>query len=156
MPHRPLQHLKIMIVDAQPLDVLLLEDMLDVAGFHHRKGLTDVKLMLSLFGSYQPDLVIMGIGAEDNDAKNDERKNESAMSLLKRLRNTVEDSDYRPILVLLNQDDSALKRKALQHGATDLLLKPLDHTDAMLRINNLLLARSLHLKQVYNASHHLN
>ncbi len=134
MPFRSFSSLKILIVDSNARDVLLLQDMLQVAGHVAHKGLTDTLLAPQLFRSYQPDLLILAL--------------QDDFSMLDELQENIDSDDYRPILVLLERDDSSLKRRALRHGATDFIMKPLDHTDAMLRIGNLLHSRFLHLQHM--------
>ena len=148
MPNQSLHQLKIMIVETKALDILVLQDMLSAEGYAHHKGLTDVTLMLELFHRYQPDLVVLEI--EKTAPGIDQKNNE--IPLLRQMRNAIEQTDYRPILALLSQDEPSFKRRVLQQGATDLLIKPLDHTDAMLRVSNLLRARLFHLQRQFRTT----
>jgi putative two-component system response regulator len=51
-----------------------------------------------------------------------------------------------PILVLTADVTDDLKHRALSSGAKDFLTKPLDYTEVVLRVRNLLEARLLQLK----------
>jgi putative two-component system response regulator len=61
----------------------------------------------------------------------------------------VPEGDYLPILVLTADATAETKQKALSMGAKDFLTKPLDATEVVLRIRNLLQTRYLQ-KQVQN------
>ena len=50
-----------------------------------------------------------------------------------------------PVVVLTADTNEETKRRALEAGATDFLLKPFDHTEVALRIRNLLKSRRAHL-----------
>src|SRR5438874_3148899 len=65
-------------------------------------------------------------------------------AILESLR--ADDSDvFLPIVVLTADTNEETKRRALQAGATDFLLKPFDHVEVALRIRNLLNSRLAHL-----------
>ena len=166
MPRQSLLHLKIMIVDNNPLDLLLLQDMLSEEGYSQLKSLTDAALSVEMYRAFNPDLLIFGLNnsapitdaptadastadASTADASTAEasaaEKRANALPWIKQLRAQVEETDYRPILALLEASDRKLKRQVLEGGATDFLVKPLDHTDAVLRVGNLLRARLFHL-----------
>ncbi len=156
MPRQSLLHLKIMIVDNNPLDLLLLQDMLSEEGYSQLKSLTDAALSVEMYRAFNPDLLIFGLNnsapitdASTADASTAEAsaagKRANALPWLEQLRAQVEETDYRPILALLEASDRKLKRQVLEGGATDFLVKPLDHTDAVLRVGNLLRARLFHL-----------
>ena len=156
MPRQSLLHLKIMIVDNNPLDLLLLQDMLSEEGYSQLKSLTDAALSVEMYRAFNPDLLIFGLNnsapitdAPTADASTAEasaaEKRANALPWLEQLRAQVEETDYRPILALLEASDRKLKRQVLEGGATDFLVKPLDHTDAVLRVGNLLRARLFHL-----------
>ena len=53
---------------------------------------------------------------------------------------------FLPVIVLTADANAETKRKALRAGATDFLLKPLDHLEVLLRIANLLEMRRLHIQ----------
>ena len=54
--------------------------------------------------------------------------------------------NYLPIIVLTADINPETRRRALAVGANDFLLKPFDHMEVVLRIENLLQTRSLHLQ----------
>jgi len=65
-------------------------------------------------------------------------------NILESLR--AEDTDlFLPVIVLTADTNEESKRRALEAGATDFLLKPFDHVEVALRIRNLLKSRRAHL-----------
>jgi putative two-component system response regulator len=53
---------------------------------------------------------------------------------------------FLPVIVLTADANENTKLRALRAGATDFLLKPFDQLEVLLRINNLLETRRLHLQ----------
>jgi putative two-component system response regulator len=55
------------------------------------------------------------------------------------------EENFLPVVVLTADTNEKTKRRALEAGATDFLLKPFDHVEVALRIRNLLNSRRAHL-----------
>jgi response regulator receiver domain-containing protein len=51
---------------------------------------------------------------------------------------------FLPVVILTADTNEETKRRALEAGATDFLLKPFDHVEVALRIRNLLKSRRAH------------
>ncbi len=67
------------------------------------------------------------------------------LTILHSLR-SAGDEVFLPVIVLTADANEETKRAALRAGATDFLLKPLDHLEVLLRIANLLEMRRLHVQ----------
>ena len=65
----------------------------------------------------------------------------SGLELLQRVQKTEQTRDL-PVIMLTGMKDRALKRQALDLGATDLLDKPLDPADLVARLRNVLRLKS--------------
>jgi len=65
-------------------------------------------------------------------------------AILEQLRADA-DEIFLPVVILTADTNEESKRRALQGGATDFLLKPFDHIEVALRIRNLLKSRRAHL-----------
>jgi putative two-component system response regulator len=65
-------------------------------------------------------------------------------AILERLRSETHET-FLPIVILTADTNEESKRRALEAGATDFLLKPFDHVEVALRIRNLLKSRRAHL-----------
>jgi putative two-component system response regulator len=131
-----IQNSRILIIDDQAENVLLLERTLRSAGYKHLKTLTDSRQVLSTFTEFQPDLVATDLRMPYIDG----------FSLIKQLRLWVPAGTFIPVLVLTADNSRQAKQEALALGAKDLLTKPIDLAEALLRIYNLLETRWLHVE----------
>lgn len=129
-----LLRMKILIVDDEPTNVALLEDVLSEAGYTRLKSLTDSRLALETCASFAPDLVLLDLMMPHVDG----------FSILDTLRLNGGDV-YLPVIVLTADVNERTKRRALCAGATDFLIKPLDQLEVLLRIANALETRRLHI-----------
>jgi len=130
---RTFPKMKILIVDDEPLNVALLEDMLTEAGYKHLKSVTDSRLALETCDSFAPDLILLDLMMPHVDG----------FAILHSIRSAGSEV-FLPVIVLTADANEATKRNALAAGATDFLLKPLDQLEVLLRIANLLEMRRLH------------
>jgi putative two-component system response regulator len=125
--------MKILIVDDEPANVALLEDMLGEQGYTHLKSTTDSRRVLELCDEFDPDLILLDLFMPHLDG----------FAVLESLRGDRSEV-YLPIIVLTADVNEETKRRALHCGATDFLNKPLDHIEVLLRIRNLLETRRIH------------
>jgi signal transduction histidine kinase len=131
---------KILIVDDEPGNVLLLEQMMIQEGYGNLHSTSDFTQSIGLFTEVQPDLVLLDLNMPRMDGFEvmEQLKKEDPESLV-------------PVLVLTAMKDEETKLRALRSGAKDFLSKPFDLTEASLRIKNLLEMRLLHQKiQMHN------
>lgn len=127
--------MKLLVVDDEPVNVALLDEMLAVAGFTHVKSITDSRLAVDTCASFAPDLVLLDLMMPHVDG----------FAVLESLRSD-QTGMFLPVIVLTADISEETKRRALRAGATDFLLKPFDHLEVLLRIANLLEMRRLHLQ----------
>lgn len=127
---------KILIVDDQSSNVLLLESILQEEDYTAYRGITDPRQALPIYLEYQPDLILLDL----------QMPYLNGFEVMNQLRARVPPGDFLPILVLTANITPEAKRQALAQGATDFLTKPFDQTEAVLRIRNLLQTRALHLQ----------
>ena len=125
--------MKILIVDDEPANVALLEDMLDEAGYTRVQSVTDSRTALETCRAFEPDLVLLDLMMPHIDG----------FAILDALR-SVPAELFLPVIVLTADVNEQTKRRALSAGATDFLLKPFDHLEVLLRIGNQLEMRRLH------------
>ena len=126
--------MRILIVDDEPVNVALLEDVLAENGYTRVHSITDSQLALETCKSFQPDLVLLDLMMPPPDG----------FAILESLR-AESDENFLPVVVLTADTNEQAKRRALEAGATDFLLKPFDQTEVLLRIRNLLKSRRAHL-----------
>ncbi|HEX9105661.1 MAG TPA: HD domain-containing phosphohydrolase [Longimicrobiales bacterium] len=131
-----LRDARILIVDDEPANVLLLERILKRDGYLQVRSTTDARRALPMFQEFAPDLVLLDLRMPHMDG----------FAVMEQLRPRVPMDAYLPILVLTADITPMAKEKALSGGARDFLTKPLDATEVLLRIRNLLETRFLHLE----------
>ncbi len=127
IPTTPYQHGKILIVDDELANVRFLEILLQQAGYCDVRSTTDAREALPLFAEMKPDLLLLDLSMPYLDG----------FAVMEQLQpqNSI---NPVPILVLTADATTAVKHRALRSGAQDFLTKPLDETEVLLRINNLL------------------
>lgn len=129
----PYARMKILIVDDEPANVALLEDMLSDRGYANLKSATDSREVVELYDSFDPDLILLDLFMPHVDG----------FSILEALR-ADRTEIFLPIIVLTADVNEETKLRALNLGATDFLNKPLDHIEVLLRIRNMLETRRIH------------
>jgi putative two-component system response regulator len=127
--------MKIVVIDDEPANVALLEAMLAEGGFTRVKTVTDSRLALETCVSFEPDLVLLDLMMPYIDG----------FTVLESLRAAAGEA-FLPVIVLTADANETTKLRALRAGATDFLLKPFDQLEVLLRMNNLLETRRLHLQ----------
>ena len=125
--------MKILIIDDEPANVALLEDLLGEAGYTRLRSVIDSRTALETCSTFEPDLILLDLMMPYVDG----------FAILETLR-SVPAELFLPIVVLTADVNEETKRRALRAGATDFLLKPFDHLEVLLRIGNLLETRRLH------------
>jgi len=131
-----LKQARILVVDDQEENVLILERMLHHEGYNHLRSTTDSRKVLSLFNEFLPDLILLDLMMPYLDG----------YAVMEQLKPLIPSDSYLPILVLTADITLQSKLKALSAGAKDFLTKPFGATEVLLRIRNLLETRFLHLE----------
>jgi putative two-component system response regulator len=127
---------RILIIDDQPTNTLLLEGILEEEDYQTFRSITDSRKALPVFLEYQPDLILLDLQMPHLDG----------FEVMRQLRPRIPSNTFFPILVLTADINPETKRHALAEGATDFLTKPFDATEVILRIRNLLQTRALYLE----------
>jgi PleD family two-component response regulator len=125
--------MKILVIDDEPVNVALLEDVLAEAGCTRVRSTTDSREAMDLCSSFAPDLVLLDLMMPHIDG----------FAILEAIRATPA-ALFLPVVVLTADGNEETKRRALYAGANDFLLKPLDHLEVLLRMRNLLEIRRLY------------
>lgn len=130
---------RILIVDDQEYNVLLLEQILQDEGYTNFSATMDPTQVCDLHSKNCYDLILLDLHMPVMDGF-------EVMKALKKIGN----DDYLPVLVITAQPDH--KMNALATGARDFVSKPFDIFEVRTRIRNLLEVRLLH-KQLENLNH---
>jgi len=124
----------ILVVDDEPANVHLLDRFLKEAGFSEIRTTTDSRQALRLFEEQKPDIVLLDLLMPFLDG----------FAVMRQLSEAAPPDTYVPILVLTADITNETKQRALSSGAKDFLTKPLDLTEVLLRVRNLLETRRLY------------
>ncbi|MBF0247309.1 MAG: response regulator [Alphaproteobacteria bacterium] len=130
---------RLLVVDDNITNVMLLTKLLQAEGYTDVEGITDPREFKAKWEAQPYDLVLLDIRMPHIDG----------YGVMEQLKAMVEVGDYPPVMVLTAQTDNETKLKALEYGAQDFLHKPFDRVEALTRIRNLVEVRLLH-KQVRN------
>ena len=118
-----LDKMKILIVDDEPTNVAVLEDMLFDSGYPNVKSIMDSRLALDTCKTFAPDLILLDLRMPHVDG----------FTVLELLRADSSEK-FLPVIVLTADVNEESKRRALHAGATDFLHKPFDQTEVLLRM----------------------
>ena len=124
---------RILIVDDEPANVLLLESFLADTATETR-SVTDSLEVERVFTEFEPDIVLLDMHMPQLDG----------LELLRRLRSARDSLGFLPVIVLTADTSPVARNSALILGADDFLTKPLERTEVVLRVRNLLHTRELY------------
>jgi putative two-component system response regulator len=128
-----LKQLRILAVDDEDSNLLLLQQILERDGYTQVEVTTDPARVPRMFAESRPDLVLLDLHMPGMDG----------FELMERLGSVAGDGPGVPFLVLTADATAETKRRALSVGARDFLTKPLDQIELLLRVRNLLLVQQL-------------
>ena len=141
MAGEQLLHARILLVDDEPVNLELLEDLLALEGYTNIAKVTDAREAVATHETFGSDLILLDLIMP----------HVSGFEVMETIRERAGSEVYLPILVLTADITRETKRRALASGATDFLTKPFDQTELILRVRNLLEIRCLyqHLQHQY-------
>jgi adenylate cyclase len=119
---------KVLIVDDQEANVLLLERMLSGAGYVSVASTLDPRAVCELHRKNRYDLILLDLQMPVMDG----------FEVMERLKE-IEKDGYLPVLVVTAQPDHKLR--ALRAGAKDFVSKPFDLAEVLTRVHNMLEVR---------------
>jgi len=130
---------KILIVDDQDANVLLLERMLRGANYTSIAATTDPRQVCDLHRQGRFDLILLDLQMPGLDG----------FQVIEALKE-IETEGYLPVLVITAQQEHKLR--ALKAGARDFVSKPFDVAEVLLRVRNMVELRLLHFesKKLYD------
>jgi putative two-component system response regulator len=131
-----IKNARILIVDDEPVNVVLLERVLRQAGYQWLTGTTDPRQVASLREEKAPDIILLDL----------QMPYLTGFDVLEQLQADKE-AAYLPVLVLTADITPSARQRALSGGAKDFVTKPFDQVEVLLRVRNLLETRLLHLRQ---------
>ena len=127
---------KLLIVDDERANLVLLERILHRAGYPNVTATEDPEEALDLFDSAPPDLVCTDL----------HMPRLSGLEFIDALGRRLDPTAFLPILVLTADLSESAEEEALSRGAKDFITKPFRPSQIQLRVGNLLRTRQLHLQ----------
>jgi DNA-binding response OmpR family regulator len=136
MPQNTIQASKILIVDDQSSNIMLLQEILENSGYVNIHTLLDSRKALETIEEISPDIILLDLMMP----------HVTGYDILKTLQENGKLTGTMPVVVLTADITSEARRKALHLGASDFITKPIDIVEVTIRIRNHLRLRRL-LKQ---------
>src|SRR5882724_3500094 len=125
----------VLVVDDNENNVLLLQRLLERVGVGRVVGITDPRETIAQYHALGPDLILLDLHMPHLDG----------VAVLDALRTVIPPESFTPVLVLTADATLEAKQRALQAGAKDFVTKPFEQTEVLLRVQNLLETRALHI-----------
>lgn len=125
---------RILAIDDEAANVLLLRSVLEREGYRDIHTLTDPTNAAKAYAELAPDIVLLDLMMPNVDG----------FQLLEAFSRHDRADEFRPILVLTADTTLQVRRRALALGAKDFVSKPFDVIEVALRIRNLLETRILY------------
>jgi signal transduction histidine kinase len=131
-----LRRTKILIVDNDLGDMQFLERILHRVRIENFRSTTDPESALSLFEEFHPDLVLIDWLIADVNGR----------TVIEQLRAMIPAGGFIPIVVLIADVTPGTRQLALAAGANELIAKPIDACEVVLRIANMVQVRLAHVR----------
>ena len=131
-----LRRTKILIIDDESSELHLLERILRRVRIQNFRSTTDSREALAVFQEFRPDLVLIDWVLA----------NVNGRSMVEQIRDIIPEGGFIPIVVLIADVTSGTRQLALAAGANELITKPIDACEVVLRIANMVQVRLAHLK----------
>lgn len=122
---------RILVIDDSQTATQLLESLLQTAGYSQVYVLTSSQLAESTFHTWMPDLVLLDLHMPPPDG----------MQLLRRLCHERPERDRVPFIMLTADGSPEMRDRALELGALDFITKPLEPTEVLYKIRNVVAIR---------------
>ncbi len=134
---------RVLIVDDERANVMLLEQMLEEEGFTNVRSTMDPLEIKDIYAEFWPDLVLLDLKMPKMDG----------FQVMEQLKG-IEKRGYLPVMVLTAMKSEQYCIDALKTGARDFLTKPFNPTEVMFRIHNMLEMHLLH-QHIRKINHNL-
>ncbi len=131
-----IQKANILIVDDNPVNVKLLEEILEQENYTNIFSTTDSRQVKALDRQWHFDVILLDLRMPHMDG----------FEVMEELADAI-DNDYLPILVVTAQSDHDTRLRALEKGARDFITKPFEAIEVLHRIRNILEVRIRYKQQ---------
>jgi putative two-component system response regulator len=124
---------RILLVDDEPINIKVAQKYLASAGYDDFRSTTIAAEVIPLMMRSEPDLVLLDIVMPTF----------SGLDLLAAIRADDQLAQV-PVVMLTAREDRQTRCQALELGATDFLSKPVDPSELVLRVRNVLVLKAHH------------
>lgn len=128
IPYEEILQRRVLIIDDEEANLLLLETLLRREGYSQIHCLSDPSQAIGKLVELEPHIILLDLMMPDIDG----------YQLLDSFRRQNRPDEFRPVLVLTADTTLQARRRALSLGAKDFVSKPFDVIEIALRISNLL------------------
>lgn len=128
VPYDQILQRRVLIIDDEEANLLLLETLLKREGYSEIHCLSDPSQAIEKLVEIEPHIILLDLMMPDIDG----------YQLLDAFRRHSRPDEFRPVLVLTADTTLQARRRALSLGAKDFVSKPFDVIEIALRISNLL------------------
>jgi EAL domain-containing protein (putative c-di-GMP-specific phosphodiesterase class I)/DNA-binding response OmpR family regulator len=126
----------VLVVDDHEPNLVLVEKILSKAGVSNVHTTGDPTDVIRLYCAVRPDLVILDLHMPGMDG----------VEVMRAMRDATAAGEFVPVIVLTADATTKARDRVLSAGANDFLTKPVDRTEVVLRVRNLLHSRALHAR----------
>lgn len=126
-PFAAIRQATIMMVDDDTVMLLAVEAFLDDVGYRKFVTTTDPTQTLTLLDKHRPDVLLLDLVMPGM----------SGFDVMAQVR-ARDEYRFLPVIVLSGETEHGARLKALEMGATDFLMKPVDPSELQLRVRNTL------------------
>ncbi len=127
------QSARVLIVTPRQNEIHLLEAMFETAHYQKVRSTSKARYLEAIVSNYQPDLIILDTDLEDRDA----------YEVMERIQAEMSGDEYLPVIAVVRLAQPEDRLRALIGGARDVVDKPFDRLELMLRARLQLEARFL-------------
>ncbi len=136
MDEATLKAARILMLDDSVASTCLVTNVLNRLGYTTVESINDPRQILQKIESFAPDLLLLDLAMPEI----------SGFDILQSVRRSTGAAARLPVLVITGDATPANKRRALACGATDLLAKPFDPSEANMRVRNILERQMLQME----------
>jgi len=122
---------RVYLLDDEAINIDVVREYLNLEGYQHIASSTQPADAMQEIFSSPPDVLLLDIHMAQL----------SGLDVLEAIRKHPATSQL-PVIILTASSDQGTRMRALELGATDLLSKPVDRVELVLRLRNVLMAKS--------------
>ena len=125
---------KILLIDDDTTNNLLIESILYNHGFKQIKSIADSRWAMDTFLEYDPELILLDL----------EMPHINGFEVYRKIQK-LSKKDILPVIIITAKNDHKSKAQAMALGVQYFLEKPIDKTELLIRVQNI-----LHINWLYN------